>query len=357
MTQMNLGSAGNVRRPIMVVNAQGQSVAANPKAAFRALGFGDPHLALPAPGTRDPATFRMETEELFEQILQNADLAKAHVVFCPGDWFHLKASTSYETVRWTMSLLRPIVDKYGPVLTVPGNHDMVGSNANEASTRQPISILEAAGLIRRVDVMNPYKVVKDGVEFVVGGLAYPHTSVRYDNVRGPMLQLVHADVMDQTQAERVIGASYTGAQVFATVNGHIHTPPFDVVRSEMNPAVKFSPRLFVALGTLTRVSRAEADWVPRCVVVTLTQLGCQAKFLELSPRCPGLPAFVADATPVGAASASSLQDFAKYLATHSTDVADPEKMLREFCFDADGRSRYPAGVFERASKFLEDAKK
>lgn len=356
MSQMNTGSAGNPKRPILVVNPQGQSVATGPsKATFRALGFGDPHLNLPSPGTRDPMTYRAETESLFEQIFQYADLAKAHAVFCPGDWFHLKASTSYETVRWVMDLLKPIVDKYGPILTIPGNHDMVGANVNEASTRQPISILEAAGLLHRVD-LSPYTVKRDGTVFTVLGLPYPRSSGGGFATPGPSLCLMHADVMSDVDANRLLVPTYATPD-YVIVNGHIHTPDYGIVRSELNDAVKLASRLFVPLGTLSRVSRAEANWVPRCVVVTLTPNGNHARFLDLSLKSPGLSAFVADAITTNTGLTTSLQDFAKYLASHSSDVADPEKMLREFCFDADGRSRYAAGVFERASKFLEDAKK
>lgn len=330
----------------------------NPKAVFRAFGFGDPHLALPGPGTRDRRTFQSETEDLFDQILANATLAKAHAVFCTGDWFHLKAATSFETVRWTMALLRPLVDKFGPIKTVAGNHDMVGNNLADAAIRQPISILEAAGLIERVD-LKPYIFTREGQSFAICGTAYPNIANGLAPIVGggdvPSLRIMHGDVQTEGVAEQTMrGPSNVPA---CLVNGHIHTPTFDIVRSELNDKVKYANRLFAPLGTLTRVSRAEADWTPRGVIVTLTTSGVRAVFTDLSPMFPGASAFEdVSLEPHMTASAESLQDFARYLASHASETTNPAKMLLDYCFDDDGRCRHPAGVYERAKRFLDEVK-
>jgi hypothetical protein len=315
---------------------------------FRAVVFGDPHLALPAPASRDPATFQAETESLFEQVAEIARLSKADAVACPGDWFHLKGSTTHETVRWAMDLLRPIVKRYGPVLTVAGNHDMIGNNQDDSTQRQPIAVLEAAGLIHRVDLKAAeYEV--GGQKFLVTGMSYPWKL--FPKVRLPYLHLLHYDPDSDgyASAARAVRDDDERGSPWCAVNGHLHAP----TDLNMDALDNGADHAFVPLGTLTRVSRPEADWVPRLAVVRLTKTSASYRFVSLRPTVPGLEGYTRDeAADTNVADCASLRQFAEYLSREGDKGDDPMRTLDQYLKDhPEGRTR--EGI-DRARELLKE---
>lgn len=321
--------------------------------AYRVLVFGDPHFALPAPASRDPATWTTEVESLCEQILAMARLGRVDRVACVADWFHSKGDTSHECVRWAMGLLRPIVETCGPILTIAGNHDMVGNNVNDSHIRQPISVLAAAGLVQRVDE-EPFFAKKGQQSFAVLGLSYGRKQTwpgdpfpKYKDL--PQFWLTHEDV---TGPEQIMLGGPGGPR--AIVNGHIHCPEEPRV---LTGAADENTIKFLNIGVLNRVSIAEADWVPRVALVTLRSCAVTIKTAPLELVAPGRRAFVdgaEDPRSTDPETLGFLGEMGRKLLVGESDAFDPSVMLDRLIGVIE--SSPDSEVVVLAKRFLEEAK-
>lgn len=316
---------------------------------FKVLVFGDPHFALPAPSTRDPVTWQEEVEGLMRQVFDHAKTFEVDAIACPGDWFHLKASTSHECVRWVVDMLKPIVERFGPIITVPGNHDMVGNNVNDSAFRQPIAVLEAAGMIHRAD-LSRCEYEKHGQKFHIDGDAYPAVTVEQTPLTAPTLHLLHLEAMNESAVPsnltNTMGRTNKPHTPCVMLNGHIHNP---------GPREGHAPekdwrggRRFVNIGVLNRVAINEAEWVPKVAIVILTPEASKIRLVELDPMVPGKAAFVVPRELGDTSSAESLRKLTEYLATANDKPMNVAAMLDDF---AKGKS-IPEPVIARAKGFI-----
>lgn len=321
---------------------------------LRGVAFGDPHVTVNPPGWRTPETWGAEFESLMAQVLTLATQVRADFVACPGDWFHSKASSSHADVLRVIRATAPIVDKFGPILTIPGNHDMVGHNVADASKRQPIAVLEAAGVIQRVDLAP--KVFRKGTEtFAVGGAPYsPGPPTRLGSglprsISGAVVLLHHDFYVggQEPSASRLLLSDdwFRKAeehQAFVLVNGHIH----DDVGVMEHPKL---PRVFVNVGALARISTAEADLVPQALALTLRRGRAYAKLVSLEVE-PADRAYLPEAAGVkGGDPSLELEEFLRYLGDEDeSDGRSLETLLRSYAAERGD----PGGALEAAAEVL-----
>ena len=120
-----------------------------PKQAITGIVFGDVHWTDTPPMSRS-ANYLADLSSILEQIGAIARTMKVDFVACTGDWFHSKGNTSNRAVCRLIECLQTNFDR--PILTIPGNHDMIGDNVDSIKDGQPFHLLELAGVVRRVDV-------------------------------------------------------------------------------------------------------------------------------------------------------------------------------------------------------------
>lgn len=182
------------------------------------LVVGDPHWRSTAPARRIDDF----VEAQYRKTCTVRDLANKHkaVTVLLGDLFDTDASTNQTIIRY-MKLLRTFE---GPVLALPGNHDVYGANL-ETLKRSAYGVLEAAGVIERIDHA-PRRLAK-GV-YIVG-----HTYMHADKpkpVRGAALnilathEMVIGEKIWREQEEYELADQYLDAHrgwdmIFA---GHFH---------------------------------------------------------------------------------------------------------------------------------------
>lgn len=318
---------------------------------FTAIVFGDPHIATRPPGWRTPETWGGEFESLIRQIHAVAKQFGADRVCCTGDWFHSKAASSHEDVLRAIRALTPLVEDFGPVLSTIGNHDMVGHNIEDAARRQPIAVLAAAGLIRRVD-LTPEEIKKGDETFLVNGIAYapgyprPAKATCKDDVSGELILTHHDLYLDDKKgpaAVQVLNTStrYSDSDSVAFVNGHIHDDQGIAQSDDKTQA-------FVNAGSLARVSLSEADLIPVVALVRFRDRKIYVKLLSLQVA-PASEAFAADADAVtDPRVGADLDAFLKFIDHDDAPHATVESLLRSFA----QRRGDPEGVIEAAASVL-----
>lgn len=327
---------------------------------FRVMVVGDPHCAVDPPGSVNPVGYRDEYEGLWSQVLDQARSFRAHRVACTGDWFHRKGNTNHGDVRWMMRLLRPIVAEFGPVDTVAGNHDMQGHNVADSLERQPVAVLEAAGLVRRVD-QSPYRIKVDAEWYGVCGSSYrglaPGTLQPCASL-GPaadgepvaskltgVFMLSHEDVELPRDESRVGRAMHQLKRVgyvpqpkfkpkpkpvlkdftassFVVCNGHIHNN-LGELRCESRGG---DQRVFVNVGCLNRTSSLEASCVPTLAAVMLGR--GSVRVIRVPLRCRSAD----EAFPPSSRGESvepQLDQMIEFLDPHDVSQTDPVTMVRE----------------------------
>jgi len=117
------------------------------------------------------------TEAVFaklDQVKEVARKAKVHAVLDGGDFFNLK-SPSRTTHRLVRQAAEHHVDYPCPVYCTPGNHDSVYGNY-EYLPQQPLGVLYAAAIFRRLYDDQEALFEVDGVKVRVVGVPYHGTS-------------------------------------------------------------------------------------------------------------------------------------------------------------------------------------
>lgn len=327
--------------------------------ALRGVVFGDVHASRVAPaGWRSDEDWRRETESLFRQVGELCALYRPHFVACPGDWFHRKGLTGHEDVRWLIELLRPLADRYGPVLTVAGNHDMVGNNIRDSIDRQPIAVLEAAGMIRRVDLVDrgddQGKIIPVGRErYIVIGISYGGAiplnlkhlklQVQKHKAAGAVVILHHELLTEQAAAATGVVSFLKNDAAVAVLNGHIHDSTV-LLHSHFTGC---RPEAYAATGCLMRTSVAERDVPVGITTVSMTPGKVRLKRIPLNVA-PADEAFPRAAPGVAAVN-EDLDNFAAYLGDR---VDAPEEVLTDVLHGFAAACGYSAETAARAVEII-----
>lgn len=297
------------------------------------VGFGDMHVCARAiPGR---ANYQEELESLIAQVDSYAKLAKADFLFSPGDFLHSKLNSTHADVALAAKLLRSLVDQYGPINAVPGNHDMSGNDPVHARERQPYAVLLKSGLIH--DVHEETKIIeKDGCVLRIDGAPYSKSAIgglckptpNPSRKANATLVLLHHEIdIDQSFIGHLVGkiGSYDDLVV---VNGHLH----DRCGVKNHTPVSRCKRITSAsLGVLGRITRNDAAITPKLThivfkkdVLKVTQSPLEAPVGdELFEQKDG-------AGKIAPAGSSQVEEFIATLrATESVASADPIQLVRE----------------------------
>lgn len=264
---------------------------------LRGLVFGDLHWTIEPPSCRTDR-YVSELEDYLKQIHDLAKTARPDFIACTGDWFHRKGlASNADVIRLIKKGIGPIVEDFGAILSIAGNHDMTGDNVRLSSSHQPIGVLEAAGYIHRVDIQ-PMTYERDGVSFHVTGVSYTGGSPRVvshlfhnsisrllplpypKGASDPVVVLTHQDLLPEDSLwQRWEGELRQGkmsnrwASPLVVLNGHLHS----------NRGRKDWSRTFSVcnVGSLARTSITERDIDIDSTLVTLTATSYAVRSLGL----------------------------------------------------------------------------
>lgn len=218
-------------------------------------------------------------ETVLDKLSQVRDIAKevgAAAILDGGDFFHIKAPgrNSHELVRRTAE---HHADYPCPVYCTPGNHDCVyGDYA--FLPQQPLGVLYAAGVFKKLYDEHEAVFVKDGVKVRVVGLPYPGT--RYNIERFKNIQRGDEDVLicvAHVLASLTGGSMFEGEDIIR-YSDLLETAPdvFCFGHWHMDQGVEIlGDKTFVNLGSLTRgaLSQDEVQRRPASAVLECTKTG------------------------------------------------------------------------------------
>lgn len=239
--------------------------------ALRLVGFGDFHGAKRPPASRNPESWRREMPKLLEQVAAIAHDVRADVIVGTGDWFHSKGRSGHADVIHVIDMLTPLVEKYGPILTVAGNHDMVGNAVEHSHDEQPIGVLARAGMIRRVDV-EEVSIVKGKTKYRVTGASFnlnAKAALNGIGVGGDCLVVVsHLDVtLAQAPSHLLHVNKNRNPQATLVVNGHLHEE--QGCSRVVENSVPSPSAAWFNVGTMARTSAHEAGLEPKVLSATI----------------------------------------------------------------------------------------
>lgn len=224
-----------------------------------------------------------------DQVRKVAERVSADAVLDGGDFFHIKSPSknSHDLVRRTAELhkLYPC-----PVYCVPGNHDCTYGDYTFLP-QQPLGVLYASGVFRRLYDEHEAVFVKDGVKVRVVGVPYHGTSYTLsrflDIKKGDEDILVcvgHVLASNEGgkmfEGEDIIRYSdLLGAAPDVFLFGHWHKD---------QGIEKMGSKTFINIGSLTRgsLSQDEVQRRPACVVLTCLKDSVETKIVRLKVGAP-----------------------------------------------------------------------
>lgn len=305
------------------------------------LVFGDMHIATSPPAARKP-NYLDELGDCLWQVYLAAKANKVDAVACPGDWFHRKQGTTHADVRWAIEALRKLSNSFGPVLTVFGNHDMLGNQAADAGTSQPVGVLVSAGVIRDVATA-PWAIARDGKTYRVCGAPFSKDIMAVaaalesacsvpikDNAtnHAATVALTHVEAIDSATRHALATGASNGSLLpgsLTIVNGHIHERGLWKVRHRFNGAT--GEALFLNTGSVSRTSIAEADFQPAMTLLTLAGASVATSKIPFKVM-PRAEAFIEPGESVGPVAEARFTDFLRALRTQAGPAADLGTTIR-----------------------------
>lgn len=248
-----------------------------------------------------------------------------------------------------------------PVLTVPGNHDIFGSNLDSVM-RTPCGLMEYIGVIWNVS-RGAFVIPAGGGNVAVTGHGYnadtdteagayqfiaPEPKGDYAPAPAAVkIHLVHSNLMVDppgfdSMPHTLISDVKTNADVI--ISGHYH-PGFGIYRRDDGV-------LFINPGALARTSAGASDMSRQVGVVLLTvhpDGKCGAEWIPLSSALPGEEVLSREHLDDAAERASRIQDFLELLAEEGQSRF---LEMSEIIEDISERDRLPKEIKAEALKRL-----
>lgn len=246
----------------------------------------DVHLSDVSPASRKDNWVEAVFAKL-DQVKMVASKIGAQAIIDGGDFFHIKSPS-----RNSHALVRQVADHHSdypcPVYCVPGNHDSIYGDYGFLD-QQPLGVLYASGIFRRLYDEHEAVFVQDGVKVRVVGVPYHGT--KYDLDRFARIQRKDEDHL------------VCVAHVLASNQGGTMFEGEDILRYE--DLVQYAPNLwmfghwhknqgvqevggkqFVNIGSLTRgsLSQDNIDRQPSIAILTFTKEAAKVQVARLRVR-------------------------------------------------------------------------
>lgn len=235
------------------------------------LAFGDLHYATEPPESRTP-TYRNELDAMLDEV---ADLSKrfaVNAVVQAGDHFHRKGKTSHGDV---MSLIGKYqaISRVAPLLSIAGNHDMVGHNHASVYESQPLGVVLKSRACALVDAdiamvrSTDLRVGVFGINYTPNptpsSIAATVAKIIDSRTMDAAVVVLHHDILGIDQHRVYLSAIRKATGVPTLVlNGHIHEP---------TESIAVGDSASVILGSIARTSIAERKNQPSAILATFTQ--------------------------------------------------------------------------------------
>jgi DNA repair exonuclease SbcCD nuclease subunit len=292
--------------------------------------------------------------EKLEQVKLVAAKVNADAVLDGGDYFHVKSPS-----RNSHELVRRSAEHHAnypcPVYCTPGNHDSVYGDY-EYLGQQPLGVLFAAGIFKKLYDEHEAVFEKDGVKVRVVGIPYHGTE--YDMERFTSIKKGDEDFL--VVVAHVL-ASPTGGSMF---EGE------DIVKyrdlSKLDPDMwmfghwhkdqgvqKVNDTLFVNVGSMSRGALTQDDLDRKPAIVLLSfdkKEGIKTQILRLRVK-PGEEVFDLDARVRAEARTDTMDAFVQVV--QETLVAKKKESLTDTVSEMES---LPQKVRERAMLYLEQAR-
>lgn len=312
---------------------------------------------------------KLKLEEVFKLAIEH----QAPVII-PGDIFN-SPNTAWYVVAELIQCFNAFKKRSGlPIITIPGNHDIYGSNLDSVS-RTPYGLMSMIGVIKDVDQYQAFdwtgldtattEEEDDDEEAApprvrISGHGYnadtdtPFGTYQFDTVAWAYkektkpiatIHLVHANIMPDppgidSMPHTLIDGIMTDADVI--ISGHYH-PGWGVYRREDGV-------LFINPGALARTAATASD-ISRQVQVALLKVyedgWCEAELVPLESAKPGKEILSRDHLEDAAERAKKIQDFLELLAEEG-EIKFME--IRDIIVDIAERKKLPEQVREEALK-------
>lgn len=287
-------------------------------------------------------------------------------VIIPGDIFN-----SPNAAWWVVAELIRRFNHLGdyaniPIITIPGNHDIHGSNLDSVS-RTPYGLMEAIGVIRDVRV-TPYNTGPGygGAYVTVTGHGYnadTDTQAGAEQFIAPggtapnklaKIHLVHANLMldppGHDMRHTLIDEVTTNADVI--ISGHYHpglAPGVGIHRREDGV-------LFINPGALARTAATASDLTRQVQVALLTvneDGWCEAELIPLKSARPGDEVLSREHLEAAEEREARIQDFLELLAEEGqTRFMEMSEIIEDIA----ERDRLPKGIKDEALRRLSEAR-
>lgn len=235
------------------------------------LAFGDLHYATEPPEARTP-TYRNELDAMLDEVVEQSRRFAVNAVVQAGDHFHRKGRTSHGDV---MSLIGKYqaISRVAPLLSVAGNHDMIGHNHASVYESQPLGVVlksKAAALVdsdiavvRSADLT----VAVFGINYTPSPSPQSIAAIVAKIIDGRAMDaacvVLHHDILGMDQHRVYLAAIRKATGVPTLVlNGHIHEPT-EIVTAGDSASIN--------LGSIARTSIAERNNQPSSVLATFAK--------------------------------------------------------------------------------------
>jgi len=268
------------------------------------LAFGDLHYATEPPESRTP-TYRNELDAMLDEVAEFSKRFAVNAIVQAGDHFHRKGRTSHADVMALIGKYQAI-QRVAPLLSIAGNHDMVGHNHASVYESQPLGVVIKSKAVSLVDAdiaivrSADLRVGVFGLNYTPGpspaSIAATVAKIVDARAMDAAVVVLHHDIIGRLNMQGYLLAirKVTGVPTLV-LNGHIHEPTEIVTSGDST---------IINLGSIARTSIAEKNNQPSAVLATFTK--GKAPKVTIIPFSGALPIAEAfDQTAINAPPAST----------------------------------------------------
>lgn len=235
------------------------------------LAFGDLHYATEPPEARTP-TYRNELDAMLDEVVEFSKRFAVNAIVQAGDHFHRKGRTSHADVMALIGKYQAI-QRVAPLLSIAGNHDMVGHNHASVYESQPLGVVLKSGACSLVDGDIAYVRASDlrvgvfGINYTPSptpaSIAATIAKITDARTMDAACVVLHHDIIGADRRRMYLAAirKVTGVPTLV-LNGHIHEPTDSIASGDS---------AIINLGSIARTSIAERNNQPSAILATFAK--------------------------------------------------------------------------------------